>query len=408
MRDVSIIGIGQTRVGEHWDTSLRHLALEAIKGAALEADVDRVDGLFVGNMLAGELSGQGNLGALIADFVGLRGVEAVTVEAASASGAAAVRQAYLAVAGGLMDFALVVGVEKLSDVVGSPAVTAQATATDSDYEAAHGVTPLVIAAMMMRRYMHEYDAALADFAALSVNAHLNASTNPYAMFHNKLSVQSFVKAPMVADPINLFDAAAPADGAAAVILAPRDWVRRQRDGVAGNPRSATPAPLGRGRVAGGAACVRIAASAAATDALAIADRSDPLWLAAAEASANRAYQQAGVTARDVHFAELHDAATVLAALSLEACGFAARGGGVNFAKGGGIARDGQTPTGTLGGLKGRGDPGGATGVYQIVEAVQQLRGQAGPNQIADARIGLAQSLGANGATAITHILVRDE
>jgi len=386
MQDVSIIGIGQTRVGEHWDTSLRHLALEAIKGAALEADVDRVDGLFVGNMLAGELSGQGNLGALIADFVGLRGVEAVTVEAASASGAAAVRQAYLAVAGGLMDFALVVGVEKLSDVVGSPAVTAQATATDSDYEAAHGVTPLVIAAMMMRRYMHEYDASLADFAAFSVNAHLNASTNPYAMFHNKLSVQSFVKAPMVADPINLFDAAAPADGAAAVILARSDWAR------------------GRGN---GAARVRIAASAAATDALAIADRSDPLWLAAAEASAKRAYRRAGVTARDVHFAELHDAATVLAALSLEACGFAARGGGVNFAKGGGIARDGQTPTGTLGGLKGRGDPGGATGVYQIIEAVQQLRGQAGPNQIANARLGLAQSLGANGATAITHILVRD-
>src|SRR3990172_6144436 len=114
MRDVSIIGIGQTNVGEHWDISLRHLALEAIKAAANEANVDHVDGLFVGNMLAGEL---------IADFVGLRGVEAVTVEAASASGAAAVRQALLAVAGGMMDFALVVGVEKLSDVVGSTAVT---------------------------------------------------------------------------------------------------------------------------------------------------------------------------------------------------------------------------------------------------------------------------------------------
>ncbi len=391
MRDVSIIGIGQTRVGEHWDTSLRHLALEAIKAAALEANVDRVDGLFVGNMLAGELSGQGNLGALIADFVGLRGVEAVTVEAASASGGAAVRQAYLAVAGGMMDFAVVVGVEKLSDVVGSPAITAQATATDGDFEAVHGVTPLAIAAMMMRRYMHEYDASLADFAAFSVNAHLNASTNPYAMFHNKLSVSAFSKAPMVAEPINLFDAAAAADGAAAIVLAPADWARQRGDDATGN----------------GTACVRIAASASATDALAIADRRDPLWLTAAELSAQRAYRQAGVTAKDIHFAELHDAATVLAALSLEACGFAERGGGVNFAKGGGIIRDGQTPISTLGGLKGRGDPGGATGVYQIVESVQQLRGRAGPNQIANARVGLAQSLGANGATAITHILVRD-
>jgi acetyl-CoA C-acetyltransferase len=385
MREVSIIGIGQTSVGEHWDTSLRHLALEAIKAAALEANVDAVDALFVGNMLAGELSGQGNLGALIADFVGLRGVEAVTIEAASASGAAAMRQAVLAVGGGLMDFALVVGVEKLSDVVGSPAISAQATATDSDYEAVHGVTPPAIAAMLMRRYMHEYDAQLADFGAFSVNAHLNASTNPYAMFHNKLSVQSFLKAPMVADPVNLFDAAAAADGAAAVILAPTEWARRRGDGA-----------------------VRIVASAAATDALAIADRPDPLWLTAAETSANRAYRAAGVTPHDIHFAELHDAATVLAALSLEACGFAGRGGGVLFAKEGGITRDGKTPISTLGGLKGRGDPGGATGVYQIVETVQQLRGQAGPNQIANARVGLTQSLGANGATAITHILVRDE
>ncbi len=384
MRDVSIIGIGQTSVGEHWDISLRHLALDAIKAATIEADVDHVDGLFVGNMLAGELSGQGNLGALIADFVGLRGIEAVTVEAASASGGAAIRQAYLAVAGGVMDFALVVGAEKLSDVVGSASIAAQATATDSDYEAPHGVTPLVIAAMMMRRYMHEYRAPLADFAAFSVNAHLNAGTNPYAMFHNKLSPASYVKAPMVADPINLFDAAAAADGAAALVLAPTEWARQRGNGA-----------------------VRIAASAAATDALAIADRHDPLWLTAAETSANRAYRQASTTAADVDFAELHDAATVLAALSLEACGFAGRGQGVNFAKNGGIARDGQTPISTLGGLKGRGDPGGATGVYQVVEAAQQLRGQAGPNQIPNARIGLTQSLGANGATAITHILVRD-
>jgi len=391
MRDVSIIGIGQTSVGEHWDTSLRHLALNAIKAAALEANVERVDALFVGNMLAGELSGQGNLGALIADFVGLRGVEAITIEAASASGGAAMRQAYLAVAGGSLDFAVVVGVEKLSDVVGSAAITAQATATDSDYEAVHGATPLSIAAMMMRRYMHEYDASLADFAAFSVNAHANAVTNPYAMFHNKLSVSSFVKAPMVADPINLFDAAAPADGAAAIILAPAEWARQRGDGSTGNST----------------ACVRIAASSAATDALGLAERRDPLWLSAAEQSAHLAYTRAGLTAQDIQFAELHDSTTVIAALSLEACGFAERGGGVNFAKGGGIARGSTLPISTLGGLKGRGDPGGATGVYQIVEVAQQLRGQAGPNQIADARIGLAQSLGANGATAVTHILVRD-
>lgn len=386
MRDVSIIGVGQTPVGEHWDIGLRHLALEAVRNAALDAHIDHADALFVGNMSAAQIGGQTNLGALIADFVGLRGIEAVTVEASSASGAAAMRQAYLAVASGALDFAIVVGVEKLSDVLGSAAVSAQMTATDSDYEASHGVTPLSAAAMLMRRYMYEYDAVPMDFAAFSVNAHANSATNPNAMYHNKITPEAFVKAAMIADPINLFDAAPAADGAAAIVLAPTDWARSHRsDGV-----------------------IRVAASAVATDALAIHDRHDPLWLRAAELSVRKAYQQANVTPNDINLFELHDSATILAAMSLEAAGFTPRGHGVTFAARGGITRDGQIPISTLGGLKGRGDPGGATGVYQLVEVVQQLREQAGPNQIKNARIGMAQNLGATGATAVTHILVRDE
>jgi acetyl-CoA C-acetyltransferase len=386
MRDVSIIGIGQTPVGEHWEISLRHLALEAVREAAADAHIDHADALFVGNMSAGQIGGQTNLGALIADFVGLRGIEAVTVEASSASGGAAVRQAYLAVASGALDFALVVGVEKLTDVLGSQAVSAQMTAVDRDYEASHGVTPLSAAAMLMRRYMYEYDAVPIDFASFSVNAHRNAVNNPNAMFHNKITPESFVKAPMIAEPINLFDAAPAADGAAAIVLAPTDWAKaNRRDGV-----------------------IRVAASAVATDALAIHDRHDPLWLRAAELSVRKAYQQADVTPRDVNLFELHDSCTILAAMSLEAAGFAGRGLGVTFAARGGIERGGVLPISTQGGLKGRGDPGGATGLYQLVEVVQQLRGQAGDNQVEDARIGMAQNLGATGATAVTHILIRDE
>lgn len=385
MRDVSIIGIGQTPVGEHWDIGLRHLALEAVRAAANDAHIDHADALFVGNMAAGLIGGQSNLGALIADTVGLRGIEAVTVEASSASGAAALRQAYLAVASGAIEFAIVLGVEKLSDVTGSASISAQLTATDSDYEAAHGVTPLAAAAMLMRRYMYEYDHVLADFAAFSVNAHLNAATNPNAMFHTKVTAQSFVKAPMVADPINLFDVAPAADGAAAIVIASTEWAKQHGDGV-----------------------VRIAGSAVSTDALAVHDRHDPLWLTAAELSANKAYKQANLSPKDIQLFELHDSTTILAAMSLEAAGFAERGRGVSFAAHGGIARGGQIPISTLGGLKGRGDPGGATGIYQIVEVVQQLREQAGPNQIANARIGMAQNLGATGATAVTHILVHEE
>ena len=386
MRDVSIIGIGQTPVGEHWEYALRHLALEAIRDAANDAQIDHADALYVGNMAGAQIGGQTNMGALIADFVGLRGIEGVTVEASSASGGAALRQAYLAVSSGAVDFAIVVGVDKLTDVVGSAAISAQLTATDSEYEASHGVTPLSAAAMIMRRYMHEYDAVPQDFAAFSVNAHANAVHNPNAMFHNKITPEAFVKAPMIADPIGLFDAAPAADGAAAVVLAPTDWARSNRaDGL-----------------------IRIAASAVATDALAIHDRHDPLWLRAAELSARKAYQQANVTPEDIQLFELHDSCTVLAAMSLEAAGFAQRGLGVTLAAHGGIKRDGVIPISTMGGLKARGDAGGATGVYQIAEVVQQLRGCAGASQIADARIGMTQNLGATGATAVTHILMRDE
>jgi acetyl-CoA C-acetyltransferase len=133
-----------------------------------------------------------------------------------------------------------------------------------------------------------------------------------------------------------------------------------------------------------------------------------LWLRAAELSVRKAYQQADIGPHEVNLFELHDSCTVLAAMSLEAAGFAQRGMGVAFAAHGGIGRDGVIPISTLGGLKGRGDAGGATGVYQIVEVVQQLRGCAGANQIANARIGMAQNLGATGATAVTHILMRDE
>lgn len=380
MRDVSVIGIGQTKVGEHWDISLRHLAWQAVRAALNDAGVKHVDGLYVGNWLGGLLSGQEQLGALIADFVGMRGVEAVKVEAAGASGAAALRQAYTAVASGLMDIVVVVGVEKMTDRIGSPVQAALATGVDSDYEAAQGVTPAALAALLMRRYMYEYGLTLADFAPFSVNAHQNASTNPNAMYRNKITVEAYLKAPMIAEPVNLFDAAPAADGAAALVLCPaaiaRDYSQKP---------------------------VRIAASAIATDALALHDRPDPLFLTAANLSAGQAYDQAGIGPDDIDVFELHDAYTILAALTLEATGFARRGEGTRLAADGSIGLKGRIPISTFGGLKARGDPGGATGIYQAVEVVLQLRGEAGPNQVEGARWGMAQNLGGLAATAVTHI-----
>lgn len=383
MRDVAIIGVGQTKVGEHWDTSLRHLALEPLQAAMADAGVARADALYVGNMLSGELTGQEHLGALVADFAGLRGIETFKIEAACGSGAAALRVGYVAVAGGLADIVIVVGVEKMTDTLGPDTTTALAMAADGDYEAAQGVSFVAINALLMRRYMHEYGYSHQDFAPFAVNAHRNGINNPYAMFRFPVKAERFTRAKMICDPINLLDSSAICDGAAAVVLAP-----------AGAARALSAAPI------------RIAASAVGTDTLAVHDRRDPLVLDGAIISTRRAYEQAGIGPEDINLFELHDAFSIMAALSLEAAGFADKGQGLQLALDGEINIEGRVPVATMGGLKARGHPVGATGIYQIVEVVQQLRGLAGDNQVKNARLGMAQNIGGSGATVVTHILER--
>jgi acetyl-CoA C-acetyltransferase len=383
MRDVAIIGVGETKVGEHWDVSLRHLALEALQAAMADAGLTRADALYVGNMLSGELTGQEHLGALVADFAGLRGIEAFKVEAACGAGAAALRLGYVAVAGGLANIVAVVGVEKMTDSLGPDTTAALAMAADGDYEASQGVSFVAINALLMRRYMHEYGYSHQDFAPFAVNAHRNGMNNPYAMFRFPVKAERFATAQMICDPVNLFDSSPICDGAAAVVLAPIDSAR-----------------------AFSAAPVRMAASAVGTDTLAVHDRRDPLALDGAALSAHRAYEQARVGPQDVDLFELHDAFGIMATLSLEAAGFADKGQGLQLALENEIGIEGRVPISTMGGLKARGHPVGATGVYQVVEVVQQLRGLAGANQVPNARIGMAQNIGGSGATVITHIMER--
>lgn len=385
MRDVAIIGVGQTEVGEHWGISLRHLALRAVQSAMAEAGVMNADAIYVGNMLSGELEGQEHLGALVADFAGLRGIEAVKIEAACASGAAALRVGYITVAGGLADIVIVVGVEKMTDTLGRDTTAALAMAADADYEAAQGASFVTLNALLMRRYMHAYGYSHQDFAPFAVNAHRNATGNPYAMFRFPVSAEKFAKARMISDPINLLDSSPVCDGAAAVVLAAADQARAQ--------------PM---------APVRVAASSVGTDTVAIHDREDPLVLKGARLSSYRAYDEAGVGAADIDLFELHGAFSIMAALSLEAAGFAERGRGLQLALDGQIGIDGSIPIATMGGLKARGHPVGATGIYQVVEVVQQLRGLAGENQVTNAQRGMAQNIGGSGATVITHILERSD
>lgn len=382
MRKVAILGIGQTKIDEHWDKSLREIGGEAAFAAMQDAGMEKVDALFVGNMLSPLVSAQNQLGTFFADWIGLWHQESVKVEAACASGAAAFRAGLMAVAAGEIDSALIIGVEKMTDKAGHDVTAALATAADADYEVEQGVSFVGINALVMRRYMHEFGWKHADFAPFSINAHANAVYNPFARLHQKINVDQFEKSSMVATPINLLDASPIGDGAAAVIIVPTEKVTS----VNGRPR------------------VTVASSASATDSIAVHSRKDPLFLSAAYQSSRRAYEMANVEAKDIDVFELHDAFSIMSALSLEACGFAERGQGVRLGLDNEISPNGRVPVCTRGGLKARGHPVGATGMYQIVEIVQQLRGECGETQVDGAQVGMAQNIGGSGATILTHIL----
>jgi acetyl-CoA C-acetyltransferase len=217
-----------------------------------------------------------------------------------------------------------------------------------------------------------------------LTAHANGAGNKNAMYRKPISLETYRKAELVSDPLNLFDIAPNADGAAALVLTrpellPHDYAH----------------PL-----------VRIAASASISDTLALHDRLNMLQFSAVQSSVDQALKKAGIHLEQVDLFEYYDSYSIFAALTLEASGFATPGEGWKLAADGSIARTGQIPCATLGGLKARGNPGGATGIYQAVEAATQLRGQAGPNQISEARYALIQSMGGPASTVVTHVLER--
>jgi acetyl-CoA C-acetyltransferase len=383
MREVAVIGIGQTKIDEHWDQSLRDLAGEAVQAAMMDAQREVADALYIGNMMSSTANHQQHLGAYIADWVGFKQIEAYRIESACSSGAAAFRTGLMAVASGEIDCAVVVGVEKMTDSPGSEITAALATAADGDWEVDQGVSFVALNALIMKRYMHEYGWKHQDFAQFSINAHANARNNPFARFHDPLTLESYEKGGMIADPINVFDASPIGDGAAAVVLVPAESIQ-----AAARPK------------------ITVAGSGSATDTIAAHDRRDPIWLNAAVRSVKNAYSQAGIGPVEIDLFEYHDAFTIMAALSLETCGFYERGQGPRAALDNEIGLNGRIPVATMGGLKARGHPVGATGMYQIAEVVQQLRGEAGANQVVDAKYGMAQNIGGSGSNIVTHILRR--
>lgn len=377
MRDVSVVGSAQLPVKKRYERSLRQLGAAAVRAALDDAGLDRADALYLGNMLSDELQSQKHLAALVADEAGLAGVEAIQVRAATASGAAALRVAFLAVASGAVDTAVVVGVEKMSDQVPTPAL---AKALDAERELPDGATLIGQNALAMRLYMERYGVSAEAFTNFAVNAHRNARHNPNAMFRDKaVTAETVLSSRLIVPPIRLYDCSPICDGAAAVVLASTGQRARYNDSI------------------------RILASTGATDRFRLLDRPEPLQLRASRLSAEQAFRQAGVERSDVDFFELHDAFSIMSCLQLEAVGFAAPGEGWRLAAENEIALDGKIPIATMGGLKARGHPIGATAVYQTCEIVQQLNGRAGANQLPEPHIAMLQSIGGAGTTVFTFL-----
>ena len=384
MREVAIVGIGVTEFGEKWETSFRNLFVEAGAKALEDANMggDQIDEMFVGNMSAGRFVLQEHIGALIADYAGLAGnhIPATRVEAACASGGLAFRQAYTTVASGLNDIVIAGGVEKMTDVGGSETTDALAAAADREWEGLVGATFPGLYAMIATDYMHKYGLTREQLAMVSVKNHANGAKNPIAQYRKNITVEDVMKSTQVADPLRLLDCSPVTDGAAAVILCPMEMARQFTD---------TP--------------IRVLASTQACDTISLHDRRDISTLDATVAAGKRAYAQAGLTPKEIGMVEVHDCFTIAELCAIEDLGFCAKGEAGKLTEDGQTALDGSIPVNPSGGLKSCGHPVGATGIKQVAEIVEQLRGEAGARQV-DAEIGMTHNVGGTGATVVTNIL----
>ncbi|HVP25209.1 MAG TPA: thiolase domain-containing protein [Methanomicrobiales archaeon] len=384
MRDVAVIGIGCTPFGEKWEASFRDLFVEAGALALADAELsgEHIDAMYVGNMSAGRFIEQEHIGALIADYAGLstRRIPATRVEAACASGGLAFREAVIAVASGMEDIVVAAGVEKMTDVGTGASVDTLAGAADREWEGFMGATFPGLYAMMATDYMHRYPLTREQLGLVAVKNHRNGARNPIAQFRQEITLDTVLNSSLVADPLRLFDCSPITDGAAAVILAPLERAREFTD---------TP--------------IRVLATAQASDTIALHDRRDISTLDATVVAGERAFAMAGLPRSKIDFLEVHDCFTIAEICAIEDLGFCRKGEAGRLTEEGITALNGDLPVNTSGGLKACGHPVGATGIKQVCEIVQQLRGEAGARQV-EGEIGLTHNVGGTGATVVVHIL----
>jgi len=375
-----VASVGLTKIGDHWDKSLLDLAVEASRKVLKGSPRVRPQQIIVGNMFSAVGAGQEHLGAMLASALGIEGVPAYKVEAACSSGGSAFNVGYSLVESDAIDSALVVGVEKMRDLEAEDVSLALSMAESAEYTQFVGATFAALNGLLARYYMEQMNVSRDELSSIPVIDHANAVTAEHAQFRKAITPEVVSRSSMIADPLRLFDCAPVGDGAAAVLLV--------NDSSAGSSK---------GRLA------RVLGGRIATTEFSIYERKDMLDFKATRNAFKGAMDQAGLVPKKLSLVELHDAFSVVGALSLEAMGFSKRGMGSKDAKEGKYNRDSELPINTFGGLKARGHPVGGTGVYQIAEAYLQVTGQAGKNQVEDAEFAATQNIGGVDTTSAVHV-----
>jgi len=389
VRGVSVIGVGETQFGELWDKSFRELGIEAGLKAIQDAKIaaENVDALYVGNMSAGKFIDQEHVASLVADYAGLsdQHLPTIRVEGGGACGAIAIHQAAMSIASGVHDIVVVGGAEKMTDVGDLEAMQILSSTTDQEWESVFGATFAGLFAMMARRHMFEYGTTREQLASVAVKNHRHGALNPNAQFQREITMEMVLQAPMVAEPLGLFDCAPLSDGAAALVLCAAEKARKFTD-----------------------APVNLIGTGHASDVMAVHDRRDLTTIDATVIAGKRAFHAAKKTPNDVKVAEVHDNFTIGEILAVEDLRFVPKGKGGFATEDGETALNARISVNTSGGLKARGQPVGATGVAQAVEIVRQLRGEGGKRQVSGAELGLTHTLGGTGATAVVHLFARGD
>ncbi len=386
MRKVYVAGIGSTTFGRHADTDIGSLAIRAANAAIIETGLDRkeIGALYLGNFVSGPLTGQEVLAGLVADGLGLAQIPCTKVEGACASGGIAFRHAYLAIASGLCDAAIAVGVEKMTHASNADITGALNCAMDNRSDGISGLTFPGLFGLAWQRHAQLYGTDRAQVSAVVRKNKRNGLRNPLAQLGADLDDETIAQSAPICDPLRLFDCCPASDGAAAVVL------------VSEGLRSAIQQQA-----------VEILASAQTRGSARIAGHADICSFDATVEAAKLAFATSGLSPKDIDLVELHDCFSIAEIIDTEDLGLVPRGQGGAFAKEGRTAVGGDIPVNASGGLLSKGHPVGATGIGQIYESVLQLRGKH-TNQVRDAAIAMTHNLGGTGVACTVNILGRTD